>query len=108
MNEPTDFNEAAGTFLRVDVGDGWFSIMPQEESVIRRAVRDFRERRVDSLLEIEDRYGCTINLVASTVLSFRLSTPETRRSAILEEIRQDEWEERFRKENAAKPWDASP
>lgn len=109
MSDTADFNETAGTVLRVDCENlGWLSIVPQEESVVRKAVRDFREKGINCLLELEERGGFTMNIVASEIIGFRLSTPASRRDAILEEIRQDEWEERFRKENAAKPWDATP
>jgi hypothetical protein len=100
-----DFNESAGTFLRVDVGDGWFAIQPHEESVVRKAIVDFRERGIDSLVEIEDRHGSPIALVASTIVGFRRSTPELRATYTLEEIRQDEWERDFRKAHAAPEWE---
>lgn len=101
----SDFNEEAGTFLRVDVDDGgWFAIQAHEESVVLKAVRDFRERRIDGLIEVEDRYGCTVALVASTVTCVRRSTPEIRRLSTLEEIRQEEWERDFRKQHATPEW----
>lgn len=96
-----DFNEAAGDFLRVDVDDGgWFAVLSHEESVVLKAVRDFRERHIDGVVEVEDRYGCTVHLVASTITCVRRSTPEIRSASLLEEIRQEEWDRDFRKQHA--------
>lgn len=103
----SDHNERAGTFLRVDVDDGgWFAIQPHEESVVLKAVRDFRERGIDGLIEAEDRDGCTVWIVASTVTCVRRSTPEIRAASVLEEIRQEEWERDFRKQHATPEWGA--
>ncbi len=105
MTDSSDFNEQAGTFLRVDVDDGgWFAIQAHEESVVLKAVRDFRERGIDGLIEVEDRYGCAVHLVASTVTCVRLSTPEIRAASLLEEIRQEEWDRDFRKQHATPEW----
>jgi hypothetical protein len=100
-----DFNEQAGTFLRVDVDGGvWFAVQAHEESVVLKAVRDFRERGIDGLIEVEDRYGCAVHLVASTVTCVRRSTPEIRTASLLEEIKQEEWDRDFRKQHATPEW----
>lgn len=106
MNGESDFNEEAGSFLRIDLQDGtWLALGMHEESVVKKAIRDFRERRIDSLIEVEHRTGYTIGIAASCILYYQPCTPETRATAILEEIRQDEWEDRYRREHAVKPWD---
>lgn len=105
--ETIDFNERAGTFLRVEVDDGgWFGIRAHEESVVLKATRDFRERGIDSLVEMEDRYGAAVHLVASTITCVRLSTPESRRASVLDELHQEEWEREVRKQHATPEWDS--
>lgn len=103
----SDFNEEAGTFLRMDTTDGWYALQPQEESVVRKAITDYRERGIDALVEVEDRYGNPLAVVASMITGFRRSTPEMRCAAVLEEIRQDEWDREFRKVHAVPEWGAS-
>lgn len=101
-----DHNREFGTFLRVDQTDGgFFTLQPHDESVVRKAVQDYREKRIDSLIEAEHRFGYPVYFIASSVISLYLSTPESREASVLEEIRQDEWEEEFRKRNRAKAWD---
>lgn len=103
----SDFNESAGTFLRVNVEDGsWYAIAAHEASIVRKAVVDFREKGIDSLLEIEDRYGVSVGIVASIIIGFVVSTPEGRLAASIEELRQEEWEADVRKLHAAKEWEA--
>jgi hypothetical protein len=101
----SDFNESAGTFLRVDVDDGgWFAVKAHEESVVLKAVSDYREKGRDCLVDVEDRYGCTVHLVASTVTCVLLSTPANRVASLMEEIRQEEWDRGFRKQHATPEW----
>ena len=105
MSAP-DFNDQAGTFLRVDVDDGgWFGIRAHEESVVLKALRDFRERGIDGVLEVEDRHGITVHLVAATITSVRRSTPETRRANVLDALREEEWERELRRQYATPEWD---
>lgn len=101
-----DFNEQAGTFLRVNVDDGgWFAIREHDASVVRKAVLDYRERGIDSLIEVEGVRGEIIAVAVSTVTSFYLSTPEIRAANALGELRQEEWVRDFRKQHKVAAWD---
>lgn len=101
-----DFNEAVGTFLRIDCEDGdWFAVQPHDESVIRKAVQDYREKGIDSLVELEHRMGYPVHIVASHVAAFYPCSPEIRAATLMEEIREDEWRNEFRKAHAVKGWE---
>lgn len=104
MTDAPDFNEQAGTFLRVDLEQDWIGVAAHEESVVRKAVVDYREKGRDSLVEVEARRGHPIAFVASSVVSFYLSTAADRARTALEEIHQEEWDRDFRKRHATPAW----
>lgn len=56
------------------------------------------------MVEVVDRYAGEIYPVASTLTCVRLSTPERRAAALMEEIQQGERERDFRKRYATPEW----
>jgi hypothetical protein len=99
-------NREVGTYLRVEVDDGQFFAMDaSEEAVVRRAMILWRERGVETVLEILHRDGYMVTLPASRVCSLMISTAEQREAALIFEVRYDEWEARFRAEHAPKEWE---
>jgi hypothetical protein len=101
----TDYNKQAGEVLRVETESASYTVEAHERSVVAKAVRDYRERGIDTLLELDHKDGQPLGIVASTIVTFYVSTPYTRTAALLDEIREDEWEDAFRKANAAPEWE---
>jgi hypothetical protein len=95
-----DPNQDHGTFIRVNMRDSdhWYHIETADLNVLKRAVSQWLERGIDTLLELnEGALGCEICLPASLVMSFYISTPEMREKAVRDEARADKWDRELRR-----------
>ena len=101
-----NYNEKLGTYLQVACfEDTQLMIKSHELTAVRKAVKDYREKDIDTLLEIEHVDGTIMGVVASTIYSYFLSTPETRESDVVMKIQEALWVEDVKKEHLPSEWE---